>query len=173
MKWRTRTTAETSGSTGTALASDVFTLSGMANSGTTGEGETDPYALQLTYSGSALSSITGGSGGPVLDYLNTGSNKYANAVIGDDASGTSVYSDVLSSWSSFASAHSISDANIGAYLGSWGVDTTDGEVWAVVDHNSTFAVGVSVPEPFGAVMMVSSLGLLLRRRRGERGSEGD
>ena len=43
-------------------------------------------------------------------------------------------------------------------LGTWGVDTADHVVWAVVDHNSQFAV---IPEPGTLALLAAGLlGLL-------------
>lgn len=53
-------------------------------------------------------------------------------------------------------------------LGSWGVDTTNHVVWAVLDHNSEFAVA---PEPAGVVMLATAAavaGLAVHRRRPRR-----
>ena len=56
--------------------------------------------------------------------------------------------------------------NLGAYtgqttLGEWGVDTSLHKAWAVVDHNSEFAVVALVPEPASIVLLAAGLlGLL-------------
>jgi hypothetical protein len=52
-------------------------------------------------------------------------------------------------------------------LGTWGIDTTDNTVWAVVNHNSEFAVEVVVPEPgtFGLILAVGLTWLVYVRRR--------
>lgn len=58
-----------------------------------------------------------------------------------------------------------------AFLGSWGRDTVNNVVWAVVDHNSDFAV-VVVPEPAVAGWLAAAAfgGWLVRgARRGYRG----
>jgi hypothetical protein len=48
-------------------------------------------------------------------------------------------------------------------LGDWGVNTANHTVWAVVNHNSQFAV---VPEPSTLVLLTAAaLGLLSWRRR--------
>lgn len=50
-------------------------------------------------------------------------------------------------------------------LGTYGVDTVSGLVWAVVNHNSDFAI-ISVPEPsVGAMVVVAALMAGLARRR--------
>jgi hypothetical protein len=64
---------------------------------------------------------------------------------------------------------------VGAYdsatdfqLGSYGIDTVNHEVWAVVDHNSEFAVAQAVPEPSSWTALLGGLGLLLGFQRGKR-----
>lgn len=58
-----------------------------------------------------------------------------------------------------------------AFLGSWGRDTATNSVWAVVDHNSDFAV-IAVPEPATSALLLAAVaaglaGLDRRRRRRE------
>lgn len=58
-----------------------------------------------------------------------------------------------------------------AFLGSWGRDTATNSVWAVVDHNSDFAV-IAVPEPAASALLLAAVaaglaGLDRRRRRRE------
>jgi hypothetical protein len=53
-------------------------------------------------------------------------------------------------------------------LGSWGVDTTNNVTWAVLDHNSQFAVA---PEPSSLCLMgvgVAGTGVWFRQRRSRR-----
>lgn len=52
------------------------------------------------------------------------------------------------------------------YLGAYGVDTATGEAWAIVNHNSDFAI-ITVPEP-GTAALLAAAGVVLtvfRRRR--------
>jgi hypothetical protein len=46
---------------------------------------------------------------------------------------------VQSSWDAFAAANGVTDANVGNFLGSYGVDVAHHQVWAEVNHNSQFA----------------------------------
>jgi hypothetical protein len=69
------------------------------------------------------------------------------------------------SFATWASANGVTATNIGDYVGVWGVDTTNDEAWAVIEHNSQFAV---VPEP--STIVLAGFGLLggivaMRRRR--------
>jgi len=53
-------------------------------------------------------------------------------------------------------------------LGAFGWDAENDQVWAVVDHNSTFGSGSAVPEPASAALLLGlALGsfAMLRRRR--------
>ena len=65
-----------------------------------------------------------------------------------------VFQNVQSSWDDFAAANSITDANLGNFLGSYGVDTAHHTVWAVVNHNSQFSV---VPEPSSLILAIGGM----------------
>jgi autotransporter-associated beta strand protein len=168
MQWRLRTTPEQS-----YLLSEVISITGQANSGTTGTGQTDPYALQMSFNPTGIAPYNeGGSaaaGAIYLSWLNS-SSVWVNATAGDFATGPDLFTNVQSSWSAFATANGITDANIGNFLGSWGVDVADNDVWAVVDHDSSYSTEFNsslavIPEPSAAVLALASCGLLLRRRR--------
>ncbi len=68
------------------------------------------------------------------------------------------------SFASFQAQYGVTTGNLGNFLGSSGVDTADHVVWAVLNHNSSFAVA---PEPSSIVMagMTLAFGSLLAWRR--------
>ncbi|MGA2440134.1 MAG: autotransporter-associated beta strand repeat-containing protein [Tepidisphaeraceae bacterium] len=178
MAWRQRLSSEVPN-----LISDAITITGMANSGATGAGQTDAFALQMNFTTSEfsasgpLSEQNAASAGTLhLDWLNpngggTGVSEWVNAINGNFTAGVigDVFTDVQGPWSAFAAMHDITDSNLANYLGSWGVDTTDNEVWAVVDHNSTFGAYfdiANVPEPcFTAGVLLMASVLACRRPR--------
>jgi autotransporter-associated beta strand protein len=172
MQWRVR-----SASDGAKLGSDVLNLTGMSSSTGT-HVQADQFALQMTYNPAALGgneSLLAANGLLVLGRLNTGLNPpnglWQNAVSGNFGTGLpgDVFQNVQSSWDAFAAANSINDANIGNFLGSYGVDVPDHDVWAVLNHNSQFSV---VPEPSSLILLaIGGLavgGRAIRKRRRRR-----
>ena len=153
MSWRTQTQAERSGS---GLASDVVCLTGMAFNG--GSGQTSPFVLQMDYDPDFLhgdESLLASEGMVLLEWLNPVSGQWENAIDGNFGSNTGGFR--LGAWQP-------GDMT----LGDWGVNTTSHVVWAVLDHNSDFAV---VPEPSTCVLVGASvIGLAARawRRRSKR-----
>lgn len=156
-----------------------------------GRHETDAFALQMTYDGSEafeeFSAIQGniflvwlnpGEDGVIGDGVNAASadDRWVNAVEGNFGVGSSVmlnpqaFTNVHSSWEDFAAMNSITNDNLSDFVGAWGVDTSStygghqGVVWAVLNHNSDFAV---VPEPSTAAVigLAAGAGLLGRGRR--------
>ncbi|MDY0170191.1 MAG: autotransporter-associated beta strand repeat-containing protein [Thermoguttaceae bacterium] len=133
--------------------SDVLRLTGMA-----GDSEpTDPFVLQMSYDASLVTPAT--EGGLHLAWLD--GTQWVNAVAGNFGAGTEVVERYWGSWDEFVTEYS-SDLNV--HLGSWGVDTGNAVVWALLDHNSQF--GILVPEPGSVVLLVFGvLGLLAFGRR--------
>jgi len=121
--------------------SDVFSLSGTVD---------DIFVLQLN--------VTGIDANSYLAWNNSGT--WANATAGNI--GPLGGSAVTGFAGSFALSGAAATSN---YLGSWGYDTGNNTVWAVIDHNSEFAVA-TIPEPHVGLMFLGGFGLLglLRRR---------
>ena len=139
--------------------SDVLTLQGTAG---------DPIVLSLSYDAGALGDLLPGD--LFLGWLDTrpGSTtagEWVNSVLGNSANPVSLEAAYPGSWTAYATAFSVGSP--AAALGAWGVDPTSGSVWAVVDHNSQFAV-VAVPEPAGWLLLAAAAGAAWWRRRAPR-----
>jgi autotransporter-associated beta strand protein len=172
MQWRVRMPNE---SFSGQPISDVLNLDGLAL--TTNQGthlQSDPYVLQMSYSTNTLGSETAAAGNGLIyvAWLNS-SGQWQNAATANFGSGLAgdVFLDVQSSWDAFASIHQITDANVGNFLGSYGVDTAKHQVWAVINYsghsagNTQFAV---VPEPSTLFLLaIGSIAIraTVRRRR--------
>ena len=117
MSWRTQTIGE-------GLFSDVLDVGGMALSGSSGQ--TAPFVLQMTYNPGLILSAE-----PYLGWLNPTTDSWQNAVLGNYGSSNDYFVGI-GAW------------NGDTTLGDYGVNTANDTVWAVVDHNSQYAV---VPEP--------------------------
>jgi hypothetical protein len=157
--------------TTSGLASNVVNLTGL-ETGSPNPGSTDPFVLDMTYNPALLP-----KGGPSAIEANLAKNKLIYMVSpapGPD-NGVSQYLNTvaLNTGNVIVSPLDSRYGYVGSYaafqadplggnggtpvseLGAWGIDTGLHEVWAVVDHNSTFAV---VPEP--ATILLAGLGLL-------------
>jgi fibronectin-binding autotransporter adhesin len=137
MQWRTRASSDP------GMASDILDLGGMSLSGS---GQADVFALEMSYDagqfGDANEQMLAAKDGQIsLDWLDPATGLWENAIDGDF--GTNVGTFHLGAWPQ-------GDLT----LGDWGVDTTDHTVWAVIDHNSTFAV---LPEPSTFVLLAACM----------------
>jgi MYXO-CTERM domain-containing protein len=134
------------------LVSDVADVTGMIDVGT----QTDKFVLQMSYNEALLlgHEEMGAAAGRVILVSRSGT-EWVNAVLLNVGAGNTP---------TFVNrAYAPGDENT---LGLYGVDTTNNVVWAVLNHNSEFAV---IPEPstmvLGGVAMLGFAGLGLRRRR--------
>jgi len=177
MAWRVRTLQESSNAVSpplpnrsSPLVSDVLNLTGMGN----GAGEpvqTDPFALQMTYDAALLSneSAQAASGALSLAWFDPNTGFWENAITGDIFGADDTNNAALTEQNfhgSFAAFQAEFGTNLTSYIGAWGVDTTQHDVWAVIDHNSQFAV---VPEPSTLVLFglgaIGLAGFSLQRTR--------
>ena len=166
---------------GGPLTSNVLSLSGM-NSIAMGNAEpveTDPFVLQMSYDAALLGNegTDTKNGAIFLVWLNPNASSgptWQNAVAGNfGAAGALAQTNFQGSFDSFIEAAEAADPNaatdfpgdptaagltaseLNLLLGSWGADSTNHDVWAVLDHNSQFAV---VPEP--SSLFLAAFGLL-------------
>jgi fibronectin-binding autotransporter adhesin len=160
MQWRVRAMGD-----GPGVGSDVLNLTGMSPATGT-HVQTDPFALQMTYTPTGLGgdeNVLAAEGLLVLGWLDTTMNQpfglWENATAGNFGTGLpgDVFPNVQSSWDAFAAANAITDANVGNFLGSYGVDVAHHTVWAVVNHNSQFA---AVPEPASWELLAAAVALV-------------
>lgn len=143
----TTTLTATFSDAGDALVrSDILSFSGV---NVVSGSETDLFVLQLS-----LTSIDPGS---YLAWQN-GSDEWVNAALGN--TGNNAYGAQLGYAGSFASFQSAYGTSLEDYVGAWGFTETG--VWAVLNHNSDFAV---VPEPATVVLFGLSGAFLLGRLR--------
>ena len=119
---------------------------------------TDTYVLELSYSEAAALALPGGPEAMRLDWLNPNTGQWENAVDGNTG-GIPTFVD--------GAYNPAVDSNLGTY----GVDTANQEVWAVINHNSQFTTDIQ-PAPEPGSWMFLSIGLtgLLGVRRFRRGN---
>ena len=166
MAWRTAATNE-------GLVSDVLDLRGIGIvDGQTKNGSvhTNTFVLQMTYSPLEVEERTGLSdtaaalaGLIQMDYLDDGpGDHWQPAVVGNFGSNNDTFVGV-GAWTGDMT------------LGDWGVNTSNDTVWAVINHNSEFAV---VPESSALILIgAAGVGLLVaawrRRRKGRPAVESN
>lgn len=139
------------------LCSDVLKLEGLNGM---------PFLLQMSYVTNSTwydESQESSQGCLLIQWLNPETQLWTDATLGNSLNDPNRLINYQGSWA---------DAGSPMTLGSWGVDTTNNVAWAVLDHNSQFAV---VPEPSSVCLIVmavaSSAWLRWRRVRRRPGHE--
>jgi hypothetical protein len=135
---------------GFTMASDIVDLKGLGS---------DKHVLQMSYDPAIATSLFGSEGNAALLWLDPVSGLFKSAVFGNSDGGAQSQA--------FTGAF---DANTENVLGDYGIDTTNHVVWAVVDHNSEFAVGQAAPEPGTSAMLFGGISLLALYRRKRAGA---
>jgi|GEM_PF-6124716 len=150
MKWLPRSANDGQLPAKVGLISDILELT------TDNDGTIEPFILAMTYDDSLMAGLgeaeAARKGFIFLGWQNA-DGQWVNAVqgnVGGNAQGPILGLPAVS-------------ADVSAMLGQWGVDIGSNTVWAVLNHNSRFAV---LPEPatFG-LLGLGAMGLLARRRR--------
>jgi hypothetical protein len=121
------------------LASDRFEFTGA---------DGDTFVLELSYDAATALGLFGSEDDVRLLWWN--GTDWINAVEGN-SSGTP----------RFVSGAYDGDLTLGHY----GLDEATNTVWAVLNHNSSFGVGESVPEPSAVALLLAGLLTLCHRRR--------
>jgi len=148
-------------------SSDILSLSGLAGSqgtGPDGSTLTDTFVLQLTFDASA-------SGPQYIGWYDSAKGQWVNAIAGN-STGSGLYSGTGEFNGSYATYLNTSTGSgggqglsLGAQLGAFGYDSNTDTAWAVLDHNSDFAV---IPEPGTWGMILAGFGMLVAFRRFKR-----
>ena len=143
-KWRNRTPSEQTGTDSAPLRSDVLALTGTSG---------DRYVLHMDYQDSGTTEAAQTTAGHIyLAWLD--GVVWKNAVAGNIGANTTnpAFLNYQGPWDA---------SGAGLTLGAWGVYTASNSVWAVLNHNSDFAVAaaqeVLVPEPSAIVLALSGL----------------
>ena len=174
----------------TALITNVVNLSGL-ETGSPSANSTDPFVFDMSYNSFFIFNEQGLAQNKLIYMVSPspgaddGKSQYVNTVQLNSGNVVTNPSDpnfgALTSWNAYALAKfgtlTPTTAQLSSDMGAWGVDTNAHEVWAIVDHNSTFAVTgqvgpVFVPEP--STIMLGGLGLIgllafFKRNRNDRG----
>ena len=130
---------------GFTQASDILDVTGIGH---------DKYVLQLSYDPAIATTLFGNEANATLLWLDPVSGLFENAVFGNSDGGLQSQA--------FSGAY---DPATESALGSYGVDTVNHVVWAVVDHNSEFGVGSPAPEPSQWILLLLGGSTLAMRRR--------
>jgi hypothetical protein len=138
------------------ILSDVLTLDGLNGK---------QFVLQLSYNQDSATLNGRNEDETFLGWFDPTTGSWQNAVVGNSKK-SSLLKAYKGSFDQYLNTLGTGVAQLGAY----GVDTSSNTVWAVVDHNSLFAVSAvaSVPEPETYALLLAGLGLIgaaVKRRK--------
>lgn len=139
-------TIDFSDATSSSIYSDIVEVTGLGG---------DLFVLQLSYDPTGVVDESELQ----LGWFDVSVGHFVNAVLGNSDGGVSAQR-VIGEYK----------ANRDFHLGRFGVDTVNNVVWAVIDHNSEFAV-IPAPTPAAGpagLLMLGALGLARRPRRGNK-----
>lgn len=157
MQWRTRGENELPGNPNciNELVSDVVDLIGV----------TGAYVLQMSFNDTLAGGSLSDSMFLASKSLQTGA--FENTIVQNSGVGSDAVQKYDGSWADFIAAGSPGNGkSIENLLGSWGIDKASKTAWAVVDHNSEFAVA---PEPSTLLMLIlAGLSIIVIRKTNKR-----
>jgi hypothetical protein len=144
------------------VLSDILELTGTGG---------DPIVLSVSYDESLLGGMTESSlrlGWLDENVSSATFNQWVAAIDGNTANPVFLQAPFAGSWDSYWAAFTSANptATLADARGASGVDAVSNTAWAVIDHNSSFAV-VPVPEPGVTVLAglgLGGLGAAFRRR---------
>lgn len=148
-------------------SSTTLTMSFAPTSAASNDGDriSDVFNLSLTGSPTYVLQLTTGLVGSdplYLGWLDGGS--WVEATTGNSGTPGSFAGPHAMTWDAFVSANGAFDA--ATMLGAYGYDASTSTAWAVLDHNSEYAL--VVPEPSTTLLMGLGIGLTLFRLRSRR-----
>jgi hypothetical protein len=141
------------GTSGTVI-DDALSLDGL---GSTPGQATDTFTLRMSYNEADAIAQFGSESNLALLWQNPATGLWVNAVDGNFGGAP------------FFAGDGAYNPGTDFQLGYYGVDTADNYVWAVLDHNSEFAVGQITPTPEPSSTLLLAAGFvtsIMRRRRG-------
>jgi hypothetical protein len=102
---------------------------------------TDPVVIQIKYDPLRAAELFGGETALRLAWLNSAAGQWVLATLGNAGGGPQFFNRAYNPATDFQ-------------LGNYGLDTANDVVWAVVNHNSEFAV-TALPDPFALTAAAS------------------
>ena len=147
----------------TDLVSNVVNLTGL-ETGSPNPSSTDPFVFDISYNAALLPAIEQGLANDKAIYMvsppGPDGGQYVNTVALNAGNIVTSPLDIrygyIGAYAQFqADPLGGNGATPAGELGAWGIDIATHEVWAVVNHDRTFAVVATIPEPSTIVLAAS------------------